>query len=210
MWKAAYVASAVVLGATLTAWPREAMAAGPLDIEGGGVGGGATNPSHGPSPFGGGVGMRAGAGYQGFYLGFALTHDFGDSGDLSAGKAEAAVKQSAALYGADLGYTFGFASERYLKLRPIVQLGDVQITRSGSVSSQELSGSYSGFYVQPGFLVLLMVNAFYAGVDVGLLIVPGASDLEGVTENAVDTASLVTSRRSLAAFTSHGQIGFRF
>jgi hypothetical protein len=210
MWKAAYVASAIVLGATLAAWPREARAAGPIDIEGGGVGGAATNPSHGPSPFGGGVGMRAGAGYEGLYLGLALTHYFGDSGELHAGKTEAAVKQGSALYGADLGYTFAFTSGKYLKLRPILQLGDVQITRSGSLSSQELTGNYSGFYLQPGFVALLTVNAFYVGVDVGLLIVPGASDLEGVTENAADTASLVTSRRSLAAFTSHGQLGFRF
>jgi len=236
MWKAAYVASAIaVLGAS-AALPREVRAAGPVEIEGGGLVGGGSNPSHGPNPFAVGIGARGGVEFRHVYLGLAVTYYFGDSGACGAGAplgdtsplpstfcgaatsgGEVQLSQRASLYGVDLGYTLAIPRVKFLKLRPLVQLGDIEVTRTGSVTSQDVTnGALAGlrsdnrFYLQPGLTLLLTVEAFFLGVDANLLIVPGITDLDGVTANAAGTGSLATSSRTLAAFTSHAQIGFRF
>jgi hypothetical protein len=235
MRKTAYLASGIVLGACFLAVPREAHALGPVDIEGGGLIGFTSNPSHGPNPFGVGIGARAGVGYRGLYLGLALTYYFGASGECGGGApvspgtsqlgpafcsvadggGEVELQQSTSLYGLDIGYTFGFASAKWFKLRPILQIGDAQITRTGSVSSQEVNGiaGLSGdnrFYLQPGLTALVVVESFFAGIDANLLVVPGVTDPEGVVENVSGTGTLTSSTRALLAFTGHLQVGFRF
>ena len=216
--------------------PPEGGPAGPLSFEGGGLIGYTSNPSHGPNPLGVGIGARAGVGYRGLYLGLAVTYYFGSSGDcgggaptsgnglsalpagfcnLNAGGGEVELQQSTSLYGLDLGYTFGFRRAKYLKLRPILELGDAEISRYGSVSSQDVNGlagvnGDNRFYLQPGLTALIVVDAFFIGVDLNLLVVPGVKDPEGVSENVSGTGTLSTSTRVLAACTTHAQIGFRF
>jgi hypothetical protein len=238
MWKAAYVASAIVVGGCLTAVPREAHALGPVEIEGGGLVGGGSNPSHGPNPLSVGIGARAGVELKRVYLGLAVTYYFGDSGNCGGGSptsgadtsslppgfctlasdgGEVELKQRASLYGVDLGYTLGFPRLSFLKLRPLVQIGDAQITRTGSVTSQDITNgalaglrSENSFYLQPGLTAFVTAESFFLGVDANLLIMPSVTDIDGVTSNAAGTGNLASSTRPLAAFTSHAQIGFRF
>jgi hypothetical protein len=215
--------------------PAEVGPLGPVSVEGGGLIGFTSNPSHGPNPFGVGIGARAGVGYKGLYLGVAVTYYFGASGECGGGApitpgtsalapgfcsvadggGEVELQQSTSLYGVDLGYTFRFASAKWFKLRPIVQIGDAEITRTGSVSSQEVStiaglNGDNRFYVQPGLTALFVAQAFFAGIDANVLVVPGVTDPDGVSENVSGTGTLTSTTRALVAFTGHLQIGFRF
>jgi hypothetical protein len=238
MWKVAHVAAAVTAGACVVLVPHLARAVGPVDIEGGGIIGGATNPSRGPNPFAVGIGARAGVGIKGVYLGLAITYYLGASGDcgggaptrgggvsvlppsfcnLGAGGAEVELQQQAVLYGVDLGYTVGFKGAKIFKLRPLVQLGDTEITRTGSVGAQDLTTgalaalrSENSFYVQPGLTAMLTVESFFLAADANLLIVPGVLDVDGVAGNAAGTGTLTTSTLTFASFAAHAQVGFRF
>jgi hypothetical protein len=257
MRKTAYLASGVVFGACLLAVPGQALAdgpeepgilrepnaaapeevgpLGPVSVEGGGLIGFTSNPSHGPNPFGVGIGARAGAAYKGLYLGVAVTYYFGASGECGGGApitqgtsalasgfcstadggGEVELEQNTSLYGLDIGYTFKFRSAKWFRLRPILEIGDAEITRTGSVSSQEVNGIVglngdNRFYLQPGLTALFVVQAFFAGIDANLLVVPGVTDPEGVTENVSGTGTLTSTTRALAAFTGHLQVGFRF
>lgn len=238
MWKAAYVVPAAVLGAAILGLPRQALALGPLEIEGGGFVGAGSNPSHGPNPLAVGIGARAGVDVRNLYAGLAVTYYFGDAGqcgagapanspgnsplpaafcNLGAGGGEVQLNQHASLYGLDLGYTFGFARAKFFKLRPLLELGDLEIARTGTVSSQTLtSGPLAGlrsdnaFYLQPGLTAFLTVDALFLGVDANLLLVPSVVDIDGITPNVAGTGNLASSSRTLAAFTAHAQVGFRF
>jgi hypothetical protein len=232
---ACLASAATILGSAVSPWP--ARAAGPVDIEGAGTLGYGTNPSHGPSPLGVGLGVRAGVNVYGLYAGVNLTYYFGSSGDCGGGApnsgdglsslppayctalaSEVSLSQMSVLYGVDLGYTLSIPRVKFLKVRPLLELGDSEITRTGTLGSSDITTAASlapyrsenSFYLQPGVTLLLVADAFLIGVDANLFVIPRVADLEGVGANADGSANLVTSERTLAAFTTHAQIGFRF
>ncbi len=219
------------------AWPRSAAAVGPVDIEGGGMIGYGTNPSHGPTPFGVGIGFRVGAAVRDIYLGFALTYYFGDSGDCgggapnmtpgqsslsstfcNAGAGEVSLGQRAVLYGGDIGYTLTVPRAKFFKIRPLVQLGDAEITRTGTLGPSDITTapglsqyrSTNNFYVQPGVTAFVTTEGFFIGADVNLLILPSVVDLAGVTATPSGGDLLTTDTHALFSFTAHAQLGFRF
>jgi hypothetical protein len=236
MRKVTCIASAVALGACLWGWSGEARASDAIEIEGGGYIGYGTNPSHGPNPLGVGIGARAGVDFYNFYAGLAATYYFGASGECGGGApnsgaglsslpssfcsavaGEVSLSQMTVLYGVDLGYTLTVPRARFLKFRPILELGDAQITRTGSVAMSDITTgplaqyrSANSFYLQPGLEVFLTVSGFFVGADANLLLMPSVTDIDGASNNNDGTGNLLVSKRTLAAFTTHAQIGFRF
>jgi hypothetical protein len=135
--------------------------------------------------------------------------------NLNAGGGEVQLQQNTSLYGLDLGYTFDFRRAKWFKLRPILEIGDAEISRYGSVSSQDINGIVglngdNRFYLQPGLTALVVAQAFFIGADVNLLVIPGVSDPEGIGENVSGTGTVLSTTRALVACTTHAQIGFRF
>jgi hypothetical protein len=237
MSRFARLATTTVAGGLVLASPRAASAWGPVDIEGGGTLGYGTNPSHGPNPLGVGLGARAGVNVGGLYAGVDVTYYFGDSGNCGGGApnssdglsslpagfcttlpGEVSLAQRSVLYGADLGYSWSVPRVRVLKLRPMLELGDAAVSRTGTLGSSDLTTTPSlspdrqenRFYLQPGLTLLLVVDAFVLGVDANLILIPGVVDLEGVGASADGSGNLLTSQRTFVAFTTHGQMGFRF
>jgi hypothetical protein len=216
--------------------PREAHAIGPVEVEGGGFVGYGTNPSHGPSPFMVELGARLGASFQGVYAGLAINYYFGDSGTCgggapgsgpgvttlpasfcSSGSGEVSVGQKALLLGIDLGYTFKIPRASWLRLRPMVEIGNANISRNGTLAAQDFVtgplATYGGgnyFYVQPGLLAMAVIDTFFVGISANLLVVPSVLDIEGTSANADGTLNLLTSTRTLASFNTNLQTGFRF
>lgn len=221
------------MGVSLVSWPRDARAIGPVDVEVAGVAGYGTNVSQGPSPLGVGLGVRVGVDLYGFYGGLAVMHYFGASGDCgggapssgeglmslsrgfcAAGTGEVSLSQYADLYGVDLGYTF---ARSFFKIRPLIGIGDTEITRTGSVGAESIMApplasyrSVNNLYVQPGVAVLLVVDSFVAGVDANLLVIPDVVDITGVAANLNGSSSILTSKTTFVALAAHAQIGFRF
>jgi hypothetical protein len=221
--------------ACVWAWPGQASAAVPFEIEGGGYIGYATNPSHGPNPLGVGIGARAGVDAYNIYAGIAATYYFGSSGNCGAGApsgeglgslppafcgqdgAEISISQMTVLYGVDLGYTLSFPRAKYLKIRPILELGDAELTRSGSVGKSDITEgtlapyrSANAFYLQPGLEVFLTTSGFFIGADANLLVIPSITDIDSAATSEDAAGSLTTSTRAFVSFTAHAQIGFRF
>jgi hypothetical protein len=235
MRKVARLASAIVLGACLSAWSRDASAV-PFEIEGGGYIGYASNPSHGPNPLGVGIGARAGVDVYNFYAGVAATYYFGSSGNCGAGApnsgnglsslapafctqdaAEVSISQMTVLYGVDLGYTLSFPRAKFLKIRPILELGDSELTRSGSVGASDITmgtlsqyRSANAFYLQPGLEVFLTASGFFIGADANLLVMPSITDIDSASTIGNGPGSLTAATRAFVAFTAHAQVGFRF
>jgi hypothetical protein len=224
------------MGLAMWGWPREAGASDAFDIEGGGSIGYATNPSKGPSTLGVGIGARAGVDLYNFYAGLAITYYFGASGNCGGGApnsgeglsslppsfctamaGEVSLSQMSVLYGIDLGYTLTIPRARFLKFRPLLELGDTEITRTGTVIDSDVTAgtlsqyhSVNSFYAQPGLLVFVTTSGFFIGADVNLLVIPGVLDITGAFANADGSGNLSTEKRTLVAFTSHAQVGFRF
>jgi hypothetical protein len=215
-------------------WARGAYAS-PLEIEGGGSFGYGTNPSHGPNPLALSFSVRAGLDYNRLYAGIAGTYSFGSSGNCLGDAAigggapslparfctpngEVSIRQSSVLYGADLGYTLSFPGASFLKVRPLLELGDFVLTRSGNVGTSGIMGgtlssyqSTDAFYLQPGAELLFGMNGFFFGVDANLLLVPSVLDIDSAVIGQSQTmGSLTATRDAFVAFTSHVQIGFRF
>jgi hypothetical protein len=223
-----------VVGLFLFAWPRKARAWDAFELEGGGFIGYATNPSKGPSPLGVGLGARAGVDLYNFYAGLAITYYFGASGLCGGGaptgegnsllpasycglSGETSLSQMSVLYGLDLGYTLSVPRVKYLKIRPLLELGDTEITRSGNVLDSDLTAGalsqYHGvnsFFAQPGLLVFVTASGFFVGADDNLLLIPSVLDITGASANTDGSGNLLTEKRTLVAFTSHAQVGFRF
>jgi hypothetical protein len=228
--------SALFAAVGVLASSSEARAAVPIEIEGGGFIGYGTNPSKGPNPFAVGIGARAGVDVYDLYAGLAITYYFGGSGNCGggapnsgegmsslpatycgAGIGEVSLSQMSVLYGVDLGYTLSIPRVKYLKIRPLLELGDTEITRSGNVGASDVTAgalsqyhSVNSFYAQPGLLVFLTVSGFFIGADANLLLVPGVLDITGAGANMDGTGNLTTEKRTFVAFTTHAQIGFRF
>jgi hypothetical protein len=223
----------LLLSLSFVAWARDARAIGLADVEVAGSAGYGTNVSHGPSPLAVGLGARAGVDVYGVYGGLSVMHYFGTSGDCgggaptsgdglmglpatfcNAGTGEVSLSQYADLYGVDLGYTF---KRSVFKIRPVVGVGDTEITRTGSVGTESITApplaqyrSANTLYVQPGVTVLLAVGSFLAGANANLLVIPNVVDISGVTPNMDGTSSVTTTKATFVAFTVHAQVGFRF
>jgi hypothetical protein len=217
-------------------FPRVASA-DTLEIEGGGSIGYGSNPSHGPNPLGVGIGARAGIDFRGIYAGLAATYYFGASGNCGAGSpsgegmgtlpaafcqnlggAEASISQMTVLYGIDLGYTISFPRVQWFKLRPMLELGDAELTRNGTVGASDITNgslspyrSSNSFYLQPGLEAFLTTSGFFIGADVNLLVITSLVDVDGasVSEDGA-IGALSTSSHSFIAVTAHAQVGFRF
>jgi hypothetical protein len=234
MRKVACRIAVVLAGACVWAWPGQASAAVPFEIEGGGFIGYATNPSHGPNPLGVGIGARAGVDAYNIYAGIAATYYFGASGNCGAGApsgeglgslgafcgeddAEISISQMTVLYGVDLGYTLSVPRAKYLKIRPILELGDAELTRTGSVGASDITEgtlaqyrSANAFYLQPGLEVFVTTSGFFIGADANLLLIPSITDIDSASTSEDGAGSLTTSTRAFVSFTAHAQIGFRF
>ncbi len=149
----------------------------------------------GTSPFGIGLGGRAGLAFaNGLYLGLDVV-DYLGSKDVD-------VTDTALLYGVDVGYGFRLAQigDGRLTLRPLVGAGgltvfrtDPSVTVAGSgttsgrgrvdVVSSASGGGSSGsggnvttvdaFYVEPGITLMYATGSFVAALNGNALVVPG-------------------------------------
>ena len=178
----------------VTASAHDAHALGPLDVEVGARVGAATNPnSNTPTPFGVGVGGRAGLSIFHIYGGISAIHYFGSSNDVSGPATPAGtfgvatVDYSSTLIGGELGYSI--TSIPHLTLRP--QLG------IGNASFSFGDASQSHLYLEPGFVALIHVGLLYVGADANVLAIP-----------SVDQGNNET--KTYTSLTVHGQIGLRF
>jgi hypothetical protein len=181
----AFVALLVLVALSVTERPARAL--GPVDLEFGARGGIATKPDSGPaSPFGLGLGARAGISVFSIYGGVSLMHYFGTSADLPAPRGAVTSRYSSTLLGVELGYNITIIPK--LLLRPQLGVGSVAFS-FGEDSSQ------SHLYLEPGVTLLLLLGNLYLGADANVLAVPNV-------ERDGD--------RTFAALTVHAQIGLRF
>ena len=180
--------------AAIGATAHDAHALGPLDIEFGARVGAATNPnSNTPTPFGVGLGGRAGVSISHFYGGISAIHYFGSSADVSGPATPAgtfgttSVDFSTTLIGGEVGYSI--TGIPLLTIRP--QLG------IGNASFSFGDASQSHLYLEPGVLGLIRVGILYFGADANILVIPS------VDQGANDT-------KTYTSLTIHGQIGLIF
>lgn len=167
-----------------------------IDFELGGAFAYTTPPIRGgTSPFGMGVGGRAGLAFSnGVYVGLSVI-DYLGSKDVD-------VTDTALLYGLELGYGFRLAETSdggRLTLRPQVGAGGVTVFRTDpslSAASTATSGSgrkrvdvvtsasggsggssnvttVDAFYVQPALTLMYATGPFFLALDPNVLIVPG-------------------------------------
>ncbi|CAN5923308.1 hypothetical protein BH11MYX4_BH11MYX4_49570 [soil metagenome] len=146
--------------------------------------------SGGTTPFGAGVGGRAGIAFSGVYLGVSVV-------DYLGGK-DVDVSDAALTYGVEAGYGLRLAESGRvaLTLRPQVGLGGVTIFRtdpttaaaastttgrgrgvdvvssaSGSSSSSNVT-TVSAFYIEPGITMMLRTGTFFFAVNGNALVLP--------------------------------------
>jgi hypothetical protein len=173
---------------------HDAHALGPLDIELGARVGAATNPnSNTPTPFGVGIGGRAGVSIYHLYAGISAIHYDGSSADVSgpatpAGTfGTASVDYSTTLIGGELGYSI--TGIPLLTLRPQIGIGNASFSVGDA--------SQSHIYVEPGLLAMIRVGIVYFGADANILVIPS------VDQGLNDT-------KTYTSLTIHGQIGLVF
>jgi hypothetical protein len=200
------LAIAVLAGSLALALPRVALASPPDDIEIALRAGVMTRPGgQQGSPLAFGLGVRAGAMIEGFYVGASVINDWGGSQSLGTppGSGPGAPTSTGSLgteyllYGVDLGYSFTLFNR--LVLRPQVGGGLDAATYTCSMldSSGRSTGCAGqkthGWYVEPGAVALGPLGRFlFAGLDANLLVIaPG-----DVTVSP--------------AFTAHALLGLRF
>jgi len=164
-----------------------------LDFELGGAFAYTTPPIRGgTSPFGMGLGGRAGLAFSsGIYVGVTVI-DYLGSKDVD-------VTDTALLYGLDLGFGFSLAETKDTKLtlRPQVGVGgltvfrtdpslnatttsatgkrqvDVVSSASGGGGGRSNVTTVDAFYVQPAVTLMYATGAFFVALDPNVLIVPG-------------------------------------
>ena len=181
----------------------DARALGPVDVEVAGTAGGATNPVAAPDPLGFELGARSGVSFRHFYTGLAFSYSLGSTasavcvGPVLVACTTTTVTSSAhsVRYGIDGGYDIDLLPR--LRVRPAIGVGilsfhessPVQIVVAGALASLDRTASTA--YLEPQATATLSFGAIFAGVDAGLLILPGWS-------------------RSNAALDGHGDVGVRF
>jgi hypothetical protein len=166
-------------------------------------GGFATNPASSssaggvtvsaPNPLGFGLGARGGVSFLGFYGGVNFLYYFGSSQDVSVLGQSVSVHEHTFMYGLELGY--GITLLDLLTIRPQVGIGNATFSSSasgsGTVNADVGGGSNSNIYIEPGVTGLVSLGGWFVGADANVLFFPGLDN-------------------SKAAFTLHGQIGFKF
>lgn len=181
--------SALLAALSLAALEHDADALGPVDIELGARGGVGTKPaSGGASPFGLGLGGRAGVSVFHFYGGISAIHYFGSSTDLPTPPGTVNSRYSSTLVGVELGYSITIVPK--LLIRPQLGIGNASFAFGDDASQSHL-------YLEPGVVALLLLGNLYLGADANILAVPGIS--RGNDET-----------RTYASLTAHVQIGLRF
>ena len=180
--------------AAICATADDARALGPLDIELGARVGAATNPnSNTPTPFGVGVGGRAGVSIYHLYAGISAIHYFGSSADVSGPATPAgtfgtvSVDYSSTLIGGELGYSI--TGIPLLTLRPQIGIGNASFSFGDA--------SQSHLYLEPGLLAMIRIGIVYVGADANILVIPS------VDQGLNDT-------KTYTSLTVHGQIGLVF
>ena len=191
------IGAILTAGAVLLAFPSEARAIGPIDVEAAGRVGFASSPlsGGGPNPMGFGLGVRGGMSVYGFYGGVSLMYYLGGSQYLSPGASDSF---STLMYGVEFGYTFKLPA--FVRIRPQVGFGNWKLTESGFTSN-----SNSDMYIEPGVVAEVSFGPLLVGVDVNALFLPGLSDC-GPTA----TMGMACVSNEQAAFTAHGQVGVKF
>ena len=193
MKSAPILVAAVAVGTLTFVTARPAHALGPIDLEIGAKAGVGTNPystQGAPNPLGFGLGGRAGVSIFGLYGGVQAMYYFGSSQTIDG----VSFSNHTVMYGFEGGY--GFSLIDILTIRP--QLGIGNATFSSSVSGSGAAnvdvgggGSQSNIYLEPGVTGLVSLAGWFVGADANVLFFPGLDN-------------------SKAAFTLHGQIGFKF
>jgi hypothetical protein len=197
MKKSLAMLGAVLAFALALAYPRDAHALGPIDLEIGAKLGYATDPSSGNTtinPMGLGIGARAGIVFLGgVYAGANFMYYTGGS--------DVGDSLHTILYGLEAGYGLKLA---ILTIRPQVGVGIWSLSVSPSSLTAAPSTSYSHLYVQPGVTALISLGMLYLGADVGLLLIPGL-------ENGADPNNPGQQLSKLGvSVTFGGQIGVKF
>lgn len=175
--RAPHIASAGwLLFASALLVTRDASA---LEVEGGLKLGGATKPGFATSttPYGFGLGARAGLSAFHVYLGVAATAYFGGSFEApSQAAGHVKIGWSSTLIGGELGTTF--RPLRYLVLRPQLGIGDASF--SVTIDGTPLKSANAGYpfpdhadhlYFEPNLTALIpIMDQFYVGGDFGALV----------------------------------------
>ncbi len=178
------------LAVAILAFPGEANALGPVDIEIGAKAGVATGPL---GPLGFGVGGRGGVSVQGLYAGIDFIDYLGATGPCGSCPAPAASStggglmqtRSGLLYGFEAGYNFKFFP---VTIRPQLGLGNFRFSNAAGTPPGPGDVSNS-LYLEPSVVWLVSLGLFLVGADVGWLFLPTGPD---------------------SAVTVHGQIGVTF
>jgi hypothetical protein len=171
-----------------------AHALGPLDIEIAARVGYATNPSSSDfstNPYGFGLGGRAGVSIFGIYGGISGIYYLGGSETVLG----TSVSLHTAMEGFEAGYTLPIP---FVKIRPLVGIGNSTITGSGGGVSQ----SSSNLYLEPGVLVFVPIGILTVGADINALILPSVDT--GFNSNGSNTTKAYVSP------SFHAQVGVRF
>jgi hypothetical protein len=185
---------AAAAGAGTFAFPRQAAALGPIDLEVGARAGYGSNPIKDAAlnPLGAGIGGRAGVSFFGIYAGLSLMYYFGGSANVpeenpaTGAIASTKVTGTSFLYGLEAGYNFNIL---FLTLRPQIGVGNYQLHTS--ISNGGGSSDEHNIYIEPRATALIGIGLFYFGADVGVLLTPGLAD-------------------SKAAVLVNGQLGLKF
>jgi hypothetical protein len=162
------IVAVVVLG-LIGLSARDAHALGPVDIEAAAKIGAGTNPfSNFVNPLGFGLGARGGVGFGGLYGGISLVYYIGSSGAPSG--CGGTCSANAFLYGLEGGY--GGKLFNLFTLRGQLGIGNFQMGEGGTLGGR----SASNLYLEPAAVALMSFGIILAGIDAGVLILPGVND----------------------------------
>jgi hypothetical protein len=216
MRTASIVAGACAFAAATFAMTRNAHALGPVDLEIGAKVGFGTNPvsssnsnnsnitvGSGINPLGFGLGARAGVSFLGFYGGAQFMYYLGGSenasipgvsvGGISVPGQSVSVSAHMLMYGAEAGY--GITLIDILTIRPQIGIGNgtlsCSVNASGVANGSADCQSQSSLYLEPGVTGLIALGSWFVGADANVLFFTGFDN-------------------SKAAFTLHGQVGYKF
>ncbi len=157
----------------------------------------------GATPFGVGLGARAGLAISGFYVGVSVIDFFGAK--------DVDVSYRALLYGLEVGYgarTAAFGSASWV-LRPRLGIGNAAVsytdpslaadvvTSASGTSSASDTLTVNNVYLQPGVTLELASGAHFAAIDGSMLVLPG------ITYGGADTTTWIS-------YGAQVQLGFCF
>jgi hypothetical protein len=152
-----------------------------------------------------GVGGRAGVTVSNLYLGGSLVYYLGSKQNETVDGNSGQLSTNSFAYGGELGY--GFPIGGYLTVRSQLGVGTDKITVKGTgAAASDVSGGSEtkGYlYLEPAFVVLVPLGSWFAGADVGGLVLPTGPYKSSPCDQAKCTAFDM-------ALTAHVQAGFSF